>query len=160
MAKAARLDGEAAYETAVRMLARKSRSCAEVRAALAEKGATDADIESVIGRLKAHRHLDDAELASDEAYTLLESKGLSPDAAVYKLSMRGLDSGLARRSVESVREGRSEWVLCERALERRLKGRPLPERNAGREGRALARLGYEEEVVARVIERAMRGSSR
>jgi SOS response regulatory protein OraA/RecX len=160
MAKAAPLDAEAAYELAIRMLARKSRSCAEVRTALAEKGASDSDADSVVSRLKAHRHLDDAELASDEAYTLLESKGLSPEAAVYKLSMRGLDAGLAKRSVESVREGRSEWVLCQRALERRLKGRPLAERNAGREGRALARLGYEEEVVARVIERAMRGSGR
>lgn len=160
MAKAVRIDPAAAYEIAIRMLTRKSRSCAEVRAALAEKGAAAGDVEDVVARLKAHRHLDDAELASDEAYTLLESKGLSPDAAVYKLSMRGLDAGLAKRSVEAVREGRSEWVLCERALERRLKGRQLPERNAGREGRALARLGYEEEVVARVIERAMRGSNR
>jgi regulatory protein len=161
MPRAAPLDTlEAAYDAAVRMLARKPRSCAEVQKALLDAGADSEHVESVLSRLKAHRHLDDAELASDEAVALLESKGLSPEAAVYKLTSRGIAQAVARPAVDAVREGRSEWALCERALQRRLKGRPLAEKDAGREGRALARLGYEEEIVTRTIERAMNGSRR
>jgi regulatory protein len=150
---------EAAYEAAVKMLTRKARSASEVRAALLAKGATEEDAESVIGRLKSHRHLDDAVLAADEAYSLLEGKGLSPAFAMHTLTERGLASELVRQCVEEVRDGRSDAVLCERALQKRLRGKPLAEENLGREGRALARLGYEEDVVTQALERATRGST-
>lgn len=159
MPKAAPLQtAEAAYEAAIKMLTRKARSAFEVREALLAKGATEEDVESIVGRLKAHRHLDDAELAADEAHTLIEGKGVSPTMAVYTLTTRGLASELVRQSVEAARDGRSEADLCERTLLRRLKGRRLAEANIGREGRALARLGYEEDVVTRALERATRGS--
>jgi regulatory protein len=159
MPKVAVIDSqEVAYERAVKMLARRPRTSTEVREQLIAAGASTDAVDEVVARLKAHRHLDDAELASDEAHTLLEGKGLSPELAMYKLTTRGIAPALARDCVEAVREGRSDWALCERALQRRLRGKRLPARNAGREGRALARLGYEEEIVARVIERAMNGS--
>ena len=160
MAKAPPLDADTAYNTAIRMLARKARSCAEVRIALTDKGASGDDVESVIGRLKSHRHLDDAELASDQAYSLIDSKGLSPERAVYMLTERGIASTVARQAVDAIREGQSDWVLCERALARRLRGKALSEKNAGREARALARLGYEGEIVTRAIDRALRRSDR
>jgi len=161
MPKTAPIDtAEAAYEAAIKMLTRKSRTCQEVRETLLAKGASEDDVESVVGRLKAHRHLDDAELAADEAHALIESKGVSPELAVYKLTTRGITPSMARKSVDAAREGRSEWALCERALDQRRRGKALREQDAGREGRALARLGYEEEIVTRVIERAVRGSGR
>lgn len=148
---------EAAYDAAVRMLARKPRTSAEVRNELLEQGASEDDVESVLGRLKAHRHLDDAELTSDEAFALLESKGLAPDLAIYKLTERGIPHGMAQEAVEAAREGKSDLQLCEQALGRRLKGKVLSPDGAPKEGRALARLGYDEEVIARTLERALSG---
>jgi regulatory protein len=149
---------EEAYDLAVRMLTRRARTSAEVRAQLLHEGGRPDDVESVLGRLKAHRHLDDAVLASDEAFRLLEAKALAPALAVYSLTERGIDGATAQESVESVREGRSEVDLCVRALSLRLKGRQLKVEAAPKEGRALARLGYEEDVVTRTLERALRGS--
>jgi SOS response regulatory protein OraA/RecX len=148
---------DATYDAAVQMLARKARTSAEVRNELLAHGASEEDVESVLGRLKAHRHLDDAELASDEAFSLLESKGLAPELAVYKLTERGLPDSQAREAVEGAREGLSESQLCQRALERRLKGKALAPSGAAKEGRALARLGYDEEVIARTLEWALGG---
>jgi hypothetical protein len=55
--------------------------------------------------------------------------------------------------VETAREGLSDEDLCLRALDRRLKGRGLGVSGLAKEGRALARLGWEEDVVTRVLER-------
>lgn len=150
---------EDAYEEAVRLLARKARTAAEVAAELDARGAAPEHVESVVARLKAHRHLDDAELAHDQAFALLDGKGYAPEAAVQALVQRGVGSGLAQEAVDAARDGRTERALCEAAFRRRTKGRALTQADAAREGRALARLGFDAEIVARVLEQAL-GSDR
>lgn len=149
-----------AYEEAVRMLALKARSAAEVSDALLERGAIADDVESVIARLKAHRHLDDAELAADQAFLLLEGKGLSPQAIVQTLVARGVAAATAEEAAASVVEGRSDVEMCAQALSQRLKGRALDESGFARQGRALARLGWDEETVTRVLEEALKDAAR
>lgn len=153
------VDFDEAYDEAVRMLARKARSAAEVAQALLERGADADDVESVIARLKAHRHLDDAELAADQAFSLLEGKGLAPQAIVQTLVARGISSATAEDAAASVVEERTELQLCAQALSRRLKGRLLAGSAFAREGRALARLGWDEETVARVLETALKDAA-
>ncbi|MFM2152455.1 MAG: RecX family, partial [Pseudomonadota bacterium] len=109
MARAVRIDTEEeAYQHAVGLLARKARTSAEVARDLAARGASDEVVESVLGRLKSHRHLDDAAYAFDTASALLDGKGLSPAAAVATLVERGVVEGVARDAVEGARESRSE----------------------------------------------------
>ena len=144
---------EEAYERAVAMLTRKSRSAAEIEADLASAGADDETIASVIGRLKSHRHLDDAVLAEDQAFALLDGKGWAPQAAVQLLEQRGIAPAIAREAVETVREGRSESALCRAALEKRLGGKPVTPLGLAKEARALGRLGYDEEVIRALLER-------
>jgi SOS response regulatory protein OraA/RecX len=157
MARAVRIDTEEeAYQHAVGLLARKARTSAEVASDLAARGAVDEVVESVLGRLKSHRHLDDAAYAFDAAGALLDGKGMAPEAAVATLVERGISAAVARDAIEAVREGRSEGELCRSALERRLRGRTLEASMTGKEGRALARLGWDEEVVLRALERAAR----
>lgn len=155
MAKARIETLEAAYEEAVKLLARKARTAREVEGELLARGAPADDVASVVARLKAHRHLDDAALAGDEAFTLVDGKGWAPAAAVQILVERGVPPAVARDAVDAACEGRGEGDLCQAALARRLKGRPLAPSLAAKEGRALARLGYEEDVVTRVLERAL-----
>lgn len=145
-----------AYEEAIRLLARAPRSAAEVAARLEAKGADPDAIESVLGRLRAHRHVDDAELASDQAFKLLDGKGQAPALAVQTLIARGIAERVAREAVEAAREERSEQALCEAALRRR-NNKAIAPSAAAREGRALARLGYDAEIIARVLERAFGG---
>jgi SOS response regulatory protein OraA/RecX len=143
-----------AYAAAVGLLARRSRTTAELAAELSARGASPPDVDAVVARLKAHRHLDDAELAHDQAFALLDGKGYSPSLAVEALERRGVLPADARAAVEAVREGRSERELCERALRKRTGRLRLDPAKAGREARALARLGHDAEIVARVLEQA------
>lgn len=144
-----------AYEAAVRLLARKARTAAEVAEELSNRGAAADDVASVVARLKAHRHVDDAELAHDQAFALVDGKGLSSSAAVETLLGRGVPATAAREAVAAVLEGRGERELCDAALQRRLRGARLQPASAARESRALARLGHDAEIVARVIEQAL-----
>ena len=146
---------EAAYEEAVSFLARKARTTAEVMERLSAAGARDEVVSSVVGRLKAHRHLDDTAYASDAASGLLDGKGLSPDAAVATLVSRGVGDSTAREAVEAAREGRSEVELCRAAADRRIGAGPLAPAAFGRHARALARLGWDEETLRRVLEPRM-----
>ena len=149
---------EEAYLHAVGLLARRARTSAEVSSDLASRGASPEVIESVVGRLKSHRHLDDAAYAFDAAGALLDGKGMSPEAAVATLVERGVSEATARDAVDGARDGRSDGELCRAALDRRLRGRALEASMVGKEGRALARLGWDEEVVLRALERAARES--
>ncbi len=149
---------EGAYDAAIKMLARKSRTTQEVRDDLLEHGASEPDVESVLARLKANRVLDDAVLATDDAFSLVESKGVAPALAVYKLTSRGVAPSIAQDAVDAAREDRSDLELCAEALSRRLKTGRLDVEDVPKQGRWLARLGYDEDVVARVLDQALRGS--
>ena len=146
---------EEAYDEAVRMLARKARTAAEVAAALEARGAGSELVESVVARLKSQRHLDDAELASDEAFALVDGKGLAPSLALHKIVARGIAEAVAKESVEAAREGRTDAELCARALAKKTRGKQLDPALVAKEGRTLARLGYEEDLVARALEQAL-----
>ncbi len=145
---------EAAYDEAVRMLTRKARSIAEVAAGLREREADDRAIAGAIDRLVEEHILDDEKFATDEATALVDQKGFAPAAAVRTLVERGLAEALAKSAVDAAKDGRGELELCAQALRRHTRGARLDQAQAGKEARALARLGYDEEVVARVIEKA------
>lgn len=151
------LDESAAFDRAVRLLTSKARSSYEIRKALLNEGASEEVAANVVSRLVSHRQLDDAELASDQAFSLLQGKGYSPAAIHEALTQRGLDGALVDEAIAFVTEGRSDTELCAGALERKLGRAALTPETAARHARALGRLGWDEEVIRRVIERALPG---
>jgi len=144
-----------AFDAAIRLLARKSRTTSEVVRELESRGAPAEVVESAIARLKAHRHLDDAAYADDTAFKLLSGKGQAPARVVQELEARGVARPAIHEAVDAARDGRTDETLCKTALARRLNGKPLTPELAAKEVRALARLGYDPELVERVIERAL-----
>lgn len=67
--------GDAVYEIAVRALARRTRSTAEVRALLARRKASQPDIDAAVARLRDHGYLDDARYARLFVRSRIESEG-------------------------------------------------------------------------------------
>lgn len=151
------LDESAAFDRAVRLLTSKARSSHEIRTTLVKEGADEDVAAAVVSRLVSHRQLDDAELASDQAFSLLQGKGYSPAAIREALTQRGIDGTLVDEAIAFAVEGRSEVELCAEALDRKLGSSVLTPDSAARYARALARLGWDEEVIRRVIERALPG---
>jgi regulatory protein len=66
------LDAEAVYEAAVRALARRARTEAELRRALARRAASAEAVETAMARLRDHGYLDDARVA--ESFTRFQKE--------------------------------------------------------------------------------------
>lgn len=143
---------EAALDRAVRRLARSARSSRELRDELLGHGFDEETVRRVLDRLESLRHLDDRELASDQALVLLNSKGHSPGAIREALSARGIDSTLIEDALEAAIDGKDEATLCVSALRKRLGSTKLTVKTAPRYVRALARLGWSEDAIRRALD--------
>lgn len=140
-------------EVALQMLARRARSEAEIRRALLRKGITEAEVETVITRLKELRFLDDRAFAARRAETLLVEGHWGPAAIERRLAAAGVDEPVAREAIEAARQGETERELALKALEKR---RPrVSERSAAAEriraARWLVSHGFCEEVARAVL---------
>ena len=164
--EAAELSGPAraarAREIALRMLAARPRTEAQVRARLArEELAGEAD--AVISWLRGLGYLDDAAYARARAASLLKPGRLGPQLAERRLAQEGIAPGAARAAVRQTLEGgegsgrgagAAELDLCRTLAERRSRGTPLASldgKGRARLARFLAGRGFDGRVVAAVL---------
>jgi regulatory protein len=143
-----------AKATALRYLAARARSEAQVRARLAKDG-LEAEADATLAWLRDLRYVDDAALARARARALLGPGRAGPRLAERRLLAAGLPAGEARAAVAAaLAEGDGgELALC-RALAERKARAPLDEldpRARARLARFLLGRGFAGPVVARVV---------
>lgn len=134
-----------AFERAVAALGHRERTVAELSQWLAERGFSEAEVESAIARLIEIGELDDARFARRYAEDKRELRGWGDSRIREALGARGVD----RAMVESALAGSSDGGDLERALAL-LERRAEPaddDRSRGRALAYLARRGYESELA-------------
>ena len=110
-----------ALDVAVRQLALRPRSVAEIRRKLRDYGAEPDAIEQTLQRLLELRYLDDEAFAKAKAGSLAR-QGFGPRAITARLAQAGVRGDAAAAGLErAVEPGEAE--LATAALEKRLKGR-------------------------------------
>jgi regulatory protein len=144
-----------AREAALRLLAVRPRSAAELARRLRMKGYGPEIGEEVIGRLRELGMIDDAVFAG----TLVRDRvRLRPQGArrlAGELRQKGVDDETARAAIRETMEGEStnERELARRAAE---KWRPRPDEEPARARRRLhgflARRGFDAEVIREVVD--------
>jgi regulatory protein len=139
-----------AIDAALKLLAARSRTEAELRRALETRGYVPDDLEAAVARLRELGYLDDGEVARSRARSLL-GRGASPRLAERRLEAQGIVTAQARRAVEEEAGERGEAGLLERALERRLKGREVNQAEKQRVFRSLVQKGFRPSAVARAL---------
>jgi regulatory protein len=138
-------------DLALRLLAARSRTEAELLRALAARSIPEADRASAVARLRELGYMDDAAVASGRARTLL-SQGAAPRLVQQRLLAQGVEAAVARQAAEEAAEGQGERELLEKALERRMRGRaPRDDKERRRLFRALVGKGHRPSLVARVL---------
>jgi regulatory protein len=149
---------EAAWAAAVRMLARRELSVAQVRERLARRGWTEPAIQPAIARLAASGTLDDTRVALACARTRAGVKRQGRDRVLREIQALGVARDIARAAVDEVFGSLDEEELLRIALERRLHGRvslgdPAVQRRlyAG-----LVRQGFDGHAVSRAIRERVR----
>jgi regulatory protein len=160
-------DGEAALDIAARFLATRPRSRWEVERRLRRAGAQDVVIAGTLERLAALGYLDDGEFARwwQEQRDRHAPRGRR--MVVAELRQRGVPRDVLQALAEGEDERRASWLAedaelptneddrADAALERHLRGRPLPDDRAAlqRLGMYLVRRGFDPETARSAIRR-------
>ncbi|MEP6707460.1 MAG: regulatory protein RecX [Pyrinomonadaceae bacterium] len=127
----ARLDPQKArertFQRAVKLLAAKSRSVAELRERLLSgPGTNKAIVEAVIARLREYGYLDDARFAEGYASLRLRERPIGRRRLERDLWLKKIDKSIADKALDIVFAETPEEDLIDRAIAKRirLRGRP------------------------------------
>ena len=135
---------DTAYLTALKQLARRELSEAQLRQRLSRRDFPSDDIDSAIARLRADGSLDDARVAGAIARSQLSLKKRGARRVRREIEAAGIASALAERAVAEVYGEVDADALLAAAIDRRLGTRRLDDdREMARLFRYLVGQGFE-----------------
>jgi regulatory protein len=140
---------------ALRMLARRELSEAQIRQRLARRGYEEADIDAAVDRLKADRAIDDARVAGAIARNETTVKRRGRLRVAQALARAGIARTAARAALDATFEEVDDEALLNAALDKRLRDRPIADdREFQRLYRYLSAQGFEsDKILARLTAR-------
>jgi len=113
---------------AVKLLAAKPRSVAELRERLLEKAWTNAEIvDAVVEKLAEYKYLDDNQFARDLAVSKLRQKPQGKRRLKQSMFQKKLDPEIVDDAIAAAFEKLPEADLIERAIEKRVRLKGVPE---------------------------------
>ena len=137
------------FERAVKLLAAKPRSIAELRERLL-KGANEEVVNTVISRLQEYGYLDDERFAFSYASYKIKQRPVGRRRLERDLKFKKVETGVANEALEMVYAETPEEQLIDRAIAKRLRIRGKPKNRA--EAKSLfdhlLRQGFEFELVS------------
>jgi len=139
------------FERAVKLLAAKPRSVAELRERLSRGKKVDEDIvETVIARLREYGYLDDERFSFSYASYKVKQKPVGRRRLERDLKLKKVESGVANEALEMVFAETSEEQLIDEAIAKRLRirGRPKNRQEAKSLFDHLLRRGFAFELVS------------
>lgn len=148
---------EKTMQRAVKLLAAKPRSIAELRERLLEKQWTDESVvDGVIEKLREYGYLNDERFAFSFASYKVRQKPVGRVRLKRDLKMKKVDGETADEALKLVFEEMPEEELIERAIEKRtrLRGRPQTRAEIKSLFDHLLRQGFSYELVAQKVRAA------
>ena len=146
-----------AYDEGAKFLARRMRTTRETRQHLEQKGYEGSDIQEAMDFLTENRALDDGEYAAVYARRSFE-KGKSAARIRAELKARGIsgsdaEAGLARLFPDDGSRTETEGERARAIAETFLAGAGTPpdSKALAKTGRKLAGLGYDSELIYRIL---------
>ena len=142
------------FERAIKLLAAKPRSVAELRERLLRAKNTDeATVETVISRLREYGYLNDERFAFGYASYKVKQRPVGRRRLERDLKFKKVDSGVANEALELVFAETSEEQLIDQAIAKRLRIRGRPKNRAETKSLFdhLLRQGFDFELVSEKI---------
>lgn len=145
-----------AFQRAVKLLAAKPRSVAELREQLAERCPSKTVVETVIARLREYGYLDDERYALGYASSKVRQQPIGRRRLELSLARRKVDRSVAAEALNQVFAETPEEDLIDRAIEKRtrLRGRPQTRAEAKSLFDHLLRQGFPFELVSEKVRAA------
>ena len=141
---------EDALTLALKLLSIRELSESQLRARLTRRKLDPDDIDQAIDRLKTDGTLNDRRVAVAMARMESAIKHRGRARVIQKVRQAGIDGDTAEDAVREVFEDVDEGALLERAIERRLRGKPpreLDDKGRARIVRALMAQGFRLESI-------------
>lgn len=150
-----------AFQRAVKLLAAKPRSVAELRERLSERCSSKAIVETVIGRLREYGYLDDERYALGYASAQVRQQPVGRRRLQQSLRLKKVDPAVADEALDQVYAETSEDELIDRAVEKRLRlrGRPKTRGEAKSLFDHLLRQGFPFELVSEKVRAVSRATT-
>ncbi len=139
-----------AFQRAVKLLAAKPRSVAELRERLLERCSNKAIVETVIARLREYGYLDDERYSLGYAAAKLRQQPIGRRRLQQSLQLKKVARAVAEEALDQVFAETPEDELIDRAVEKRvrLRGRPKTRAEAKSLFDHLLRQGFPFELVS------------
>ena len=137
-------------QRAVKLLAAKPRSIAELRERLLEKEwADEAAVDAALAKLKEYGYLDDARFAFGYASYRVKQRPVGRQRLARDLQMKKVDRATSEQALELVFNETPETELIDRAIEKRirLRGRPTTRQEVKSLFDHLLRLGFSYDLI-------------
>jgi regulatory protein len=147
------------FQRAVKLLAAKPRSIAELRERLLQgRSANKSVVEQVIARLREYGYLDDERFALSYASLKVRQQPVGRRRLQQSLSLKKVDRAVANEALDLVFAETSEEELIDRAIEKRIRirGRPKTRPEAKSLFDHLLRQGFPFELVSEKVRAAAR----
>lgn len=140
---------DAVIRLAVRFLAQRDRTVAQVERFLRSRGVDPPHIEQAICRLSDLRYLDDRAYAQRWVEKRLANKPMGSERLKAELQAKGISDGVAEGVLTEIFQRHSEEIVARRALQARSRqGTRLPQ---GYMTRFLRQRGFSDEVIERMM---------
>jgi len=147
------------FERAVKLLAAKPRSIADLREKLLQgQSANSSVVESVISRLKEYGYLDDERFAFSYASLKVKQRAIGRRRLERDLKMKKVESNVVDEALGLVYAETSEDELIDRAIEKRIKlrGKPQNRMEAKSLFDHLLRQGFPYDLVSQKVRAAVK----
>ena len=137
------------YLIALRMLARRELSEAQIRQRLGRRGESRESIDEAVARLKSERSIDDERVAGAIARTHAAGRNRGRRRVLQQIEATGIDKSIASRAVDQVFQDLDPDALLTASLEKRLRGRDriADDREFQRLFRYLSAQGFESDKI-------------
>lgn len=150
-----KLAGEELYQYAVKSLAARARSVAEMRAIIGRRAAKADEVGTVMARLKERGYVNDERFAQTYATLRLENERFGRVRVAQDLRARRVAPEVAERAARTAYDGVNEAELLDQHLAQRLRvsGPPQNPKKAAALYRALRRAGFSHSAVLSALRR-------
>jgi regulatory protein len=156
--KPRKLNADALWEYALRILSNRACSISELRDKLRLRAEAAQDVAPILSRLKQYGYLDDTRFSAGYAAARLENQGFGRSRVLRDLRLRRVAPSVAEHAVNNAYRDVDEVTLIENFLHRKYRKVSLPQLLAEPGGlasayRRLRLAGFSSSNVLRVLKR-------
>jgi regulatory protein len=123
--KQSKLDESALWDYALRILARKSYSAAEIKQKLNQRAAAISDVAVVLTKLREYGFADDEKFSETFALSRLRNQGFGRSRVLRDLGAKRVSPKVAQHAIEKTFAGTSEAELIDNFLARKYRSKDL-----------------------------------